>query len=94
MKKLFFIVCLLLTSSVILANVKTESDSDERFVLEKVSQVLHSIKSSKCRSDLNYTLTSLHNGTSWAIESKHKSSTLSEQTNSNRLFTNLIRAPV
>lgn len=71
MEKLFFIVCSLLFANLIFAS-EISSNSDEKIILEKFSQVLHSIKSARCKADLNYTFESFANEKSWAIGSKEK----------------------
>ena len=68
MKIIIFVVCLSLAQ----ANEIKSSNSVESDVILKVIEGLSHLKSTKCKSDLNYTISAYRDRKPWAIASKNK----------------------
>lgn len=75
MKILFFAVCFALVQALkandILEN-KTQNREENDEVITKIIKSLNQLKSSKCKSDLNFTVNALHDRKSWAVASKNE----------------------
>lgn len=71
MKIIFFVVCLLL-AQVLKANETKNSNDQESDVILKVIEGLSHLKSMKCKSDLNYTISAYRDRKPWAIASKNE----------------------
>lgn len=84
MKTLTFVVCCCL-AQVLAAQDMNEiaiSASDENeLILSKLVAALSEMKSSQCKSDLNFTVNAFRDGRPWAIASKNELGCINELTN-------------
>lgn len=71
MKILSFFVCLSLIQ-VLKANEKISLIDENDVILSKIIEALSAIKSSQCKSDLNFTVSAFRDRRPWAIASKKK----------------------
>lgn len=72
MKIIFFVVCFLLLQ-VLKANEIESFNYDENDVtIARVIEGLTGLKSTKCKSDLNYTINAFRERKPWAVASKNK----------------------
>lgn len=72
MKTLFFVVCLLSVQVLKAAELNGLSDDENDVTLLKIVNGLSNLKSSRCKSDLNNTLSAFRERRPWAVASKEK----------------------
>lgn len=70
MKIIIFVVCLLLARVLKASEIKAVN-GEESDVISKVIAGLSHLKSTKCKSDLNYTISAYRDRKPWAIASKN-----------------------
>lgn len=71
MKIIFFIVCLSLAHLLKASEIKSVNDEESDVILKVIEGLSH-LKSTKCKSDLNYTISAYRDRKPWAIASKDK----------------------
>lgn len=72
MKTIFFVVCLLSVQVLRAAEINGLSDEANDVILSKIISGLSNLKSPRCKSDLNNTLSAFRERRPWAVASKKK----------------------
>lgn len=74
MKIIFVVVCFLLIQvlkATDLNEIESSVDAESDVIISKIIEGLNLVRSSKCKSDLNFTVNALHERQPWAVGSKN-----------------------